>query len=272
VPEFNLVVNQTCAASESTPLSQPGTNVRRVRALVFLLLCAGGLWFLIPNSAPSPEVTILPPDYSVPAPPLPIPDRWIPMTWRWLWRLRSAVLPPNPTIDIETRLVRLGHSGKSLLAEALEGRTPFANSNGVHAWILSEQELLDMFGKRFKQKHDYSVRISRMTTGPGVLANQSMTTMLPIDDAQVSVGDSFTQAVLKRGKSVELTGSFISWEAVTNNSTRLSGQKEMIRLRTNLTLVANLLIPSGWGVFLLDTNRANTESSGTGLFISAKLR
>ena len=86
------------------------------------------------------------------------------------------------------------------------------------------------------------------------------------------MGDSLTHAVRKRGKSVELTGSFISWEAVTNTSTRLSGQKEMISLRTNLTLAANLLISPGQGVFLLDTNRANAESSGTGLFISAKLR
>jgi hypothetical protein len=81
-----------------------------------------------------------------------------------------------------------------------------------------------------------------------------------------------TQAVLKRGKSVELTGSYISWEAITNTFTGLSGQKETISLRTNLTLAANLLIPPGHGVFLLDTNRANIESSGTGLFISAKLR
>jgi hypothetical protein len=240
---------------------------------VVLLVCAGGLWFLFPNSAPLPEVTILPPDYSVPAPPLPLPDRWIPMKWGWLWRLRSAVLPANPTIDIETMLFRFGATGKSLpLEELLNDRVPLTSSNGVHAWIISEHDFLDMFGRRLKEEHDDSVRISRMTTGPGVLANQSMTTMVPIDGAQVSVGDSFTQAVLKRGKSVELTGSFISWEAATNTSTRLSGQKEMISLRTNLTLAANLLIPPGQGVFLLDTNRANTESSGTGLFISAKLR
>jgi hypothetical protein len=193
------------------------------------------------------------------------------MKWGWLWRLRSALLPANPTIDIETGLVRLTNSDKSLLVEALEGRTPFANSNGVRVWVLSEQEL-DLFGRRLEQKRDYSVRVSRMTTGPGVLANQSMTTTVPIDGAQVPVGDSLTQAVLKRGKSVELTGSFISWEAVTNTSTRPSGQKEIISLRTNLTLAANLFILPGQGVFLLDTNRANTESSGTGLFISAKLR
>jgi hypothetical protein len=194
------------------------------------------------------------------------------MTWGWLWRLRSAVLPANPTIDIETMLVRLLNSDQPLLAEALGGHAPLINSNGVHAWIISEEQLLDAFGMRFDQKRSYSIRISRMSTGPGVLANQSMTTMVPIDGAPVSVGDSFTQAVLKRGKFVELTGSFISWEAVTNTSTRHSGQKEIVSLRTNLTLAANLLLPPGQGVFLLDTNRANTESSGTGLFISAKMR
>jgi hypothetical protein len=193
------------------------------------------------------------------------------MKWNWLWRLRSAVLPANPTIDIETRLVRLINSDKPLLVEALRGHASLLNSNGVHAWIISEEQL-DALGRRFEQKRDYSVHSSRTTIGPGVLANLSMTTMVPIDGARVPVGDSLTQAVLKRGQSVELTGSYISWEAVTNTSTDLSGQKETISLRTNLTLAANLLIPPGQGVFLLDTNRANTESSGTGLFISAKMR
>jgi hypothetical protein len=239
--------------------------------ILSFLICIGGIWVLMPNSALPPAVTILPSDHSIPAPPLPIPDRWIPMKWDWLWRLRSAVLPANPTIDLETKLVRLTDSDKPLLAEALEGRTPFTNSNGVHVWILSEQELA-MFRRRLVQKRDNSVRTLRMTTGPGVLANQSMTTMVPIDGAQVPVGASLTQAVLKRGKSVELAGSFTSWEAVTNTYTRLSGRRETISLRTNLTLAANLLIPPGQGVFLLDTNRANTESSGTGLFISAKVK
>ncbi len=238
---------------------------------MLVLVFVGGVWLFMPNSALPPAVTILPPGYSVPAPPLPLPDRWIPMTWGWLWRLRSALLPANPTIDLETKLVRMTNSDKPLLAAALEARTPFTNSNGVHAWILTEEEL-DMFGRRLEQKRDYSVRICRMTTGPGVLANQSMTTMASIDGAQVPVGESLTQAVQKRGKSVELTGSFVSWEAVTNTSTRVSGQKETISLRTNLILAANLLIPPGLGMFLMDTNRANTESSGTGLFISAKFR
>jgi hypothetical protein len=111
-----------------------------------------------------------------------------------------------------------------------------------------------------------------MTTGPGVLANQSMTTMVPSGGAQVPVGDFLTSAVRKRGQSVEYTGSFISWGAVTNTPERLSSEKETISLRTNLTLAANLLIPPGQAVFLQDTNRASTTSIGTGLFISAKLR
>ena len=251
--------------------SPPRFHRRKIMLVLSFLLCVGGIWSFMPNSPLPPAVTILPSNYSIPAPPLPIPDRWIPMTWSWLWRLRSAVLPANPTIDIKTRLVQLTNSDRPLLAETLEGHTSLSNSNGVRAWIISEEQL-DALARRFEQKRNYSVRASRMTTGPGVLANQSMTTTVPIGGAQVPVGDSLTHAVRKRGKSVEHTGLFISWEAVTNTSDRLSGQSEIISLRTNLTLAANLLIPPGQGVFLLDSNRANIESSGTGLFISAKLR
>ena len=264
-------MNQSDIAAPEPIPATPASSKRWVGALALFFMCAVGLWSLIPNSTSPAIVTVFPSDYSVPAPPMPIPDRWIPMTWGWLWRVRSALLPANPTSDIETKLVRLTHSDKALLSEALEGRTPLTSSNGVHAWILSEQEL-DVFSRRFEQKRDYGVRISRMTTGPGVLANQSMTTMVPIYGAQVPAGDSLTHAVRKRGKSVELTGSFVSWEAVTNTSVKRTGQKDSISLRTNLTLAASLLIPPGQGVFLLDTNRANDESSGTGLFISATLR
>jgi hypothetical protein len=193
------------------------------------------------------------------------------MNWRWLRRLRSAVLPANPTIDIETRLVRLTSSDGPLLAETLEGHASLTHSNGVRAWNISEEQL-DALARRFEQKRDYSVRASRMTSGPGVLANQSMTTTAPIDGVPVAVGNSLTHAVRKRGNSVELTSSFVSWEAVTNASAHPTGQKEIISLRTNLTLAASMLIPPGQGVFLLDTNHANTESSGAGVFISAKLR
>jgi hypothetical protein len=269
-------VNPTDAVSKGIETSSGQTTRRRQVAVVMVfLICAGCFWLLMPNPAPQPAVTILPPDYSIPAPPLPIPDRWIPMTWRWLWRLRSAVLPANPTIDIETKLVRLGSSDRPLLVEILDGHTSFIHSNGVQAWIMSEEQFEEQLGalaRRFEQKRDFSVRASRMTTGPGVLANQSMTTAVPIGGAQVPVGDSLTHAVRKRGRFVEHTGLFVSWEAVTNTSDRLSGRRDMISLRTNLTLAANLLIPPGQGVFLLDTNRASSNSSVTGLFISAKLR
>jgi hypothetical protein len=129
--ELNPAVNRTDAASQAieTCSARPARR-RRVAAIVVLLICGGCFWFWMPGPAPQPAVTILPPDYSVPAPPLPIPDRWIPMNWRWLWRLRSAVLPANPTIDVETRLVRLTRSDGPLLAEILEGHASLTHNNG----------------------------------------------------------------------------------------------------------------------------------------------
>ena len=263
--EFNPAVNHTRAASESIRSSRPRTNGRRVGTLVLLLVCAGIIWFLTPNRALPPVVTVLSPDYSVSAPPLPLPDRWIPMKWGWLWRLRYAVLGKPTTVDIETRLMVFRELRPRQLQQLLNERAPLVSSNGVRAWIVPETEIKSLGLRLDLQANEQ--RSARMSLGFGVLATMSMTGPSPIQGIQGTVGDTITYAARKRGDSIELAGTFTSTEVVTNAHFRAPDPREVISLHTNLTLAARIQIPRGQSVFLYDTNRVLTENSGIGLLI-----
>ena len=117
--EFNPAVNQILVAGESIQPTLPKTNRRRVGLLVLTLVCVGGIRSLMPKSVLPPEATILPLDYSIRSQELPRPDRWIPPTWGWLWRLRYALLGKPATIQIEGKFVRLASSSDPRMAEAL---------------------------------------------------------------------------------------------------------------------------------------------------------
>ncbi len=267
-PEFNPAVNPSDAPPESGRFRNLNAR-RRFGAFALLLLCASGIWWLKPTSALPPEVTVLPPDYSIPAPPLPVPDRWIPMTWGWLWHLRYAVLGKPTVVDVETRLIRFREMRTPQLQELLNGSEPFVSSNGVRAWIIPETEIKSL-GLRLELP-DSKHRIGGMNLGLGVLATMSMTVPMPIQGSKIFAGDTVTYAVCKHGDSVELTGTFISTEMVTNDDLA-PVPREVISLHTNLNLAARMQVLRGQSVFLYDTNRAHAQNSGVGLLIQAKVQ
>lgn len=195
------------------------------------------------------------------------------MKWGWLWRVRAAVLPALTTADISTKFIRFRSPGlgELLLRELMEGQEVFVSTNGVRAWILPDMELKS-FGTRLERDSDSDLHAANMTTGPGVLANMSMTMMVPVEGVPVPVGDSLTYAVRKHTECIELSGAFTSSDAVTNGVTQSAVPKETISLHTNLTLAAQMIIPKGRGVFLYDTNRADARSAGVGLLIRVKVK
>ena len=218
-----------------------------------------------------PLVTVLPSDYSIPAPPLPVPDRWIPMKAGWLWKLRYALLGKPAVVDIETKLIRFRDPGIPPLGQVLNGRAPLVSTNGVRAWMLPDKEVKAL-GVRLELEQECESQTGRMTTGPGVLITLSGTTSPLVQGSQIVAGYTFTYAVRTRGDSIELSGKFVSSEVVTNALTRSPDPKEIISLHTNLTLAARMQIPRGEGAFLYDTNRSDAHSSGVGILIRPKVQ
>ena len=263
-------MNQTNDATTPVPPSRTAFKWRRAGTPLLFLACAVGLWLFLPKPALLPVVTVLPSDYSIPAPPLPVPDRWIPMKAGWLWKLRYALLGKPATFDIETKLIRFREPGIPSLQQVLNGLPPFVSTNGVRAWILPDKEVKAL-GLRLELEEECEYQTGRMTLGQGVLATLSGTTSPLVQGSQIAAGYTITCAVHKRGDSIELSGRFTSSEVVTNALTRSPDPKEDISLHTNLMLVANMQIPLGLGVFLYDTNRSDVHSGGVAILIRPKV-
>ena len=266
-------MNQTIVAGESVQLPRVKTNWRRFGLLALALVCAGVVWFFMPNSALPPEATILPPDHSIRSQELPLPDRWIPPTWGGLWRLRYALLGKPAVIQIKSEFVRLLPASDARLVDALSGHEPLAATNGVCVWILLDGELR-AFRRRLEELEGYEVIASpRITSGHGVQANLAQTTTATIGGAQVPVGVFFNCLTCARDKTTVLTAAMTHSEAVTDltNTVAAAVLGNSTRIHTNVTLAAKLQIPPGNGVFLLDTSRADLRGRYVGIFISSKV-
>jgi len=231
-------VNQVAAASESIQSSWLRTNVRRVRALVFLLLCAGGFWFLIPNSAPPPQVTILPP--ATPSPRRCCRCRIDGFQERggWLWKIRYALLGKPIIVDIDTQIIRFREARPPPIHKVFHGRPPLVSTNGMQAWILPEQELNSLCGRLELEDDDeyrnsrtifgpqfdigavgmpfYERHLFRMTLGQGVLATISGASAPQIKGPSFTAGNTISYVVHRQGDFLELAGTFTSSEIVTN--------------------------------------------------------
>ena len=189
----------------------------------------------------------------------------------WLWKLRYALLGKPAVFDIETKLIRFRGPGTPPLRQLLDGRAPLASTNGVRAWMLPDKEVKAL-GLRLELEQECESQNGRMTLGQGVLATLSGMTAVLVQGSQVEAGYTITYAVRKRGDSIELSGRFTSSEVVTNALARSPDPKEVVSLHTNLTLVANMQVPRGQGVFLYDTNRSDAHSSGVAILIRAKVQ
>ncbi len=200
-----------------------------------------------------------------------MPDRWIPMNWGWLWKLRYALLSKPATFDIETELIRFREPGVPPLGQVLNGRAPLVSTNGVRAWMLPANEVKAL-GLRLELEEECEYQTGRMNLGQGVLATLSGTTSPLVQGSQIAAGYTITHAVRKRGDSIEISSRFTSSEVVTNALTRSPDPTELISLHTNLTLAASMQIPRGHGVFLYDTNRSAAHSSGVGILIRSKIQ
>src|SRR5262245_60431712 len=81
---------------------------RRVALLLLPLVVIGVLLLSVRRRPPAvPAVVVMPLPYKIPAQKVPLPDRWIPRSWGWLWRLKQRVLGPAKVIQIETAIFEL---------------------------------------------------------------------------------------------------------------------------------------------------------------------
>ena len=180
----------------------------------------------------------------------------------WLWKLRFALLGEPINVQLDLEMLRFRENPP--LGGALNNRIPLVSSNGVRAWILPDQEMKSI--AQYLETAAAERYSAKIITRPGVLSSMPMG--LPkIAGVSLAPDGSINCIVRHRAKAVELIGSFIMSEVVTNAQWRAPDPSEPVTLETNLMIAARMQIPVGHGVFLYDTNRTDARGTTAGVLI-----
>src|SRR5438045_6948170 len=111
----------------------------RWRWLIFisLVLIAIGAALIVthhPPPLPAP-VILLPLPYKIPPQKVPIPDRWIPRSWGWMWTLKERVLVRAKVIQIEVVGFHLPPPLDSILSTLSLGQTA-SEPHAFTVWVI----------------------------------------------------------------------------------------------------------------------------------------
>src|SRR5439155_8413433 len=138
-PELESKSN-TSETPQSMSFFQTRVNKRRAILMLVCLLGLGvGLLLLRPESRPPAPVVLLPLPYKAPVR-VPMPDRWIPPSWGWLWRLKESILGKRKVISLDIAGFDLEDRSEAFLS-ALSLRPPdCADTNGIKVWLIGEAE------------------------------------------------------------------------------------------------------------------------------------
>lgn len=244
----------------------------RRRLVVFTLLLLSTIAVLVLRRPPvKAEAQIFPMPEKPPSYPLNPLDRWIPMKWGWLWKIRYAIFGYNPNIHVSPILADLSKISQGALASVLPTIQPLAQTNGMQVWILppDEYEALQM---RLVSNASQVSTVS-LTTGPWVQANMESGYQAKADGIPRWVGLSANIYTRLTGKAVELNTVFTLTEVVTNPPTTFSNlaTNPSIDVQTNLTVAARFLVPESNGVVVVDSSRFLTEHKRTAIFLAPRI-
>jgi hypothetical protein len=219
------------------------------------ILAAGGLIVgLVLRPSPAvllgPSAEFLAPVQAIVAPAPSLFERWVPMSWGWLWRLREAMRGPRETVSIQGMVIECSTDAEQTWIREL--REPVAETNGMRGWIASgllleklEQELMINRGGRV-------LMWPRVNTSHGILSTMWSGTMTSTNISPTPVGFNFELLSEAQGGGIELKTRVSFSEVVTNLSS-----PSVHSIRTNLYSATRWQLPPGMGGVLVGPEGGN---------------
>src|SRR6185436_4122526 len=116
-------------STEGTP-PKTAARFRVVRWVVIGVVLMGAL--LVLREPRLPEVVLLPAGTTIGQ--NPAPDRWIPRTWGWMWRLRDLLMGQRAPVDFDAFILRPVEP--ALAADLERLAAPTLATNGVRIWSM----------------------------------------------------------------------------------------------------------------------------------------
>ena len=218
----------------------------RTKAVAIILLLLAGLIIIFRlRDSKLPAIVLLPRTTTIKHDPF--PDRLIPKSWGWAWRLRDSIFGKRTPVNFDAQMLELKDAAR--LGDL--GHLPAATlvTNGLSLWTLEDAHLENartlLQGK--DQNKQNAVR-GRINTADGMVASMFSGQVVPVAGAMTDVG--FKLQVLPRthkGKT-DVTLS-VKWVELLD---RPSGDPPLA-IRTNLWQVARAQIPIGHGFLLIQS-------------------
>jgi len=240
--------------------------------MLLLLICGSKLVSAQRSKAPS--VIFLTATYKIPPVKLPIPDRWIPQSWGWLWRVKEAVLGKAKVVNLDVAKYELDSVvlGMQVNADPELGRllnhVDFANTNGQKVWLLPNSKIREL-QKRFSSAGSRSSFRAGIST-----ADRCQASLMTTDVTGVSQVDTLP---LVRAGTTELTVILTTTTPIAvplGAAESALGKKSKVMLwppaQTNAVAALRLQLPANTGFFLLDSQRKTSSAIETAVLITVE--
>ena len=251
------------------------------RFLLLGLVLAGGGIVAFRREAPFTPIRasaeFLPAGSKIPAYPASLFERWVPMSWAWLWRLHDRIRGPLATILIDARIIDCTGLSESVMAGVLP-EPALRETNGLRGWILDGPTLAAL-GRQLEQAGGQVLTSPRVQTAHGIQSTLSVGNMVPVPGGLVQVGLVLELFPLIQPGGTDLMSILALTEAINNQVPSLASAQGTAEppgtvrtsVVTNLAAAARWKLPDGTGFFMLGTGVSN-ESRRIGAVVSVNVR
>jgi hypothetical protein len=253
----------------------------RVSAAVFVMLVLviliGRTEWLSAHKKVVSSVTFLPRNYTIPPQKVPLPDRWIPQKWGWLWRVKEAVLGKAKVVNLSLATYELDAVvlGMQANAEPELGRLlthpEFVGTNGQRVWLLPNSKILELRKRFGGSAGSRSSFIAGITTADRCQAMLMTTSDLPNGGSRLGKADTLP---LVRTGATELTfilQSIMAAPAPLSPADQALGKTSRVLVwpsETNTIAALKLQLTPGIGFFVLDSQRKSSEAIETAVLVT----
>ena len=195
-----------------------------------------------------PEVVLLPRATTIQY--TPVPDRWIPRTWGWMWRLRDLLLGRHAPVDFDAFILRPVEP--ALAADLERLAAPTLATNGLRIWSMPAPKFDNATALARKSVANKPGAIaSRINTADGCAATLFNGNTIPIaGGGSADVGFQLQVLPRTRKRATDVTFK-VKW-------TEMLGRPQPIdpgatNIRTDLWQAVRVQVPIGNGIVVMQS-------------------
>jgi hypothetical protein len=227
-------------------------HIQVARWFVIAVLSLGLLLVVFLRQPNVPEVVLLPPATTIQY--NPVPDRWIPHTWGWMWRLRDLLLGRRAPVDFDAFILRPVEP--ALAADLERLAAPTLATNGIRIWSMPTPKFDNaaaLARKSVANKPDAIA--SRINTADGFTATLFNGNTIPIAGSGFAdIGFQLQVLPRTRKRATDLTFK-VKWTEMLDRPQPIDPGATNIGpiICTNLWQAARVQVPVGNGIVIMQS-------------------